>query len=99
VFDSEYSTWVADGFLSNLPTADRAAIARGLGDANQRANNLSATALFYQIAERIAPSTVTAHSLANVRRRIEIQAANEKRRPVVTDHLDQDRLVRARVTQ
>ena len=98
IFDSEYSTWVADGFLSNMSTADRVAIARGLGDISQRENNFRAATLFYQIAERIEPSAAPTRALGAVRRRIEIQAANEKRRPIVTDHLDQDHLVRTRIT-
>jgi hypothetical protein len=99
VFESEYSTWVADGFLSNMTTADRAAIARGLGEANQRTGDWRAASLFYQIAQRIEPAAVIGRDLEAVRRRMEIQKENEARWPVVTDHLDQDRLVRARITQ
>jgi len=99
VFESEYSTWLADGFLSNLATADRVAMARGLGEAEQRRGDGRAAALFDQIAQRMEPSAATARALETVRRRMELAAANEKRRPMVTDHLDQDRLVRARLTR
>jgi hypothetical protein len=94
--DSELAEWNVDAFMSDAPHADQIAMARGLGQAEQRLGNLRAALLYNQIAQRIEPDAVTARALQTVRARIQTETKNEARRPVVSNHLDQDRLVHAR---
>jgi hypothetical protein len=94
--DSGYTVWNADAFLNDVPHPDQVAAARGLGQAEQRLGNLHAALLYDQIAQRIEPDTATGRALDAVRARIETETKNDARRPVVSDHLDQDRLVRPR---
>ncbi len=94
----EFTPWVAEGFLGNLPDAQRAVLARGLAEAQQRLGNLRAALVYDQVAQSIEPVERVQRMLETVRGRVEINAKNEGRRPVVSDHLDQDRLVKARVT-
>jgi Tfp pilus assembly protein PilF len=91
--DAEYSIWNWDAFLPQAPPADRVAVARGLGATEQRLGNLRAAWLYYQIAQKMEPDAATGRALAAVRARIGTDTKNEARRPVVSDHLDQDRLV------
>ena len=95
--ETEFTSWVANGFMGTLPDAERVTLARGLGEAEQRLGNLRVALLYFQIAQRIEPADRVQTVLDTVRRRVEASAKNEGRRPVVSDHLDQDRLVRARV--
>jgi cellulose synthase operon protein C len=94
--DSELAPWNVDAFLSDAPHADQVAVARGLGQAEQRLGNLHAALLYNQIAQRIEPDAATGRALEAVRARMETETKNEARRPVVSNHLDQDRLVRPR---
>ena len=91
--DTEFSAWNADTFLNDAPHADQVAVARGLGQAEQRLGNLHAALLYDQMAQRIEPDTATGRALDAVRARIETEKTNDARRPVIGDHLDQDRLV------
>jgi tetratricopeptide (TPR) repeat protein len=95
----EYDQWIADSFLSDLSQADRVAIARGLGTAYQRMNVLARAAVFYQIAQRLEPADGIARSLATVKSQIQLAVWNEARRPLVTAALEQDRLVKPRITR
>ncbi len=94
--DSTYTVWNADAFLSDALRADQVAVARGLGQAEQRLGNLRAALLYDQIAQRIEPDAATGRALEAIRARIETETKNDARRPVVSDHLDQDRLVHPR---
>ena len=96
--ETEFTSWTTTEFLGNLPDSERVELARGLAVAHQRLGNLRSALVFYQIAQAIEPVDRIQRALETVRGRVEINAKNEGRRPVVTDHLDQDRLVRARVT-
>ncbi len=95
--ERDFSSWVADGFLAELPLPDRVAIARGLGEANQRLGDLRAALFYNQIALRLAPTDAVRRNLETLRAQLENEAANLARRPVVSDNLDQDRLVRPKV--
>jgi cellulose synthase operon protein C len=97
--DAELSPWIADQFASNLPMADRVAMARGLGDAEQRLGNGRAALFAYQVAERLQPADRIRRAIEAIRTQREIDAKNNARRPLVTDNLDQDRLVHAKVTR
>ena len=94
-----FDSFTASGFLAQLPMADRVAVARGMADANQRLGNGRAAVLFYQVAQALAPSDATARALAGQRAQLDLTARNAARRPVVSDHLDQDRLVHPRFTR
>ncbi len=94
--DSELAPWNVDAFLSDAAHADQVAVARGLGLAEQRVGNLHAALLYDQIAQRIEPDAATGRALEAVRVRIQVETKNEARRPVFSNHLDQDRLVHAR---
>jgi tetratricopeptide (TPR) repeat protein len=95
--DSEYTEWVARSFLPNLDSVERASLARGLADAQQRLGDLRAAFLYEQIAQFIAPSDAARRSVNALRSRIHVEMQNDGRRPMVNDALDQDRLVRPKV--
>ncbi len=95
--EAEFQPWIADQFATNLPLADRVAMARGLGDAQQRLGDSRAALFAYQIAERLQPTDRIRRAIDTIRAQREIDTKNEARRPVVTDNLDQDRLVHAKV--
>jgi hypothetical protein len=95
--DSEFTEWVAKSFLPNLDIAERASLARGLADAQQRLGDLRAALLYEQIAQFIAPSDAARRSVSALRSRIHVEMQNDGRRPMVNDALDQDRLVRPKV--
>jgi hypothetical protein len=67
-----------------------------LGEAHQRMGEFRSAELFYRIADSIAPEDRLGRAIASLRARIEAGEKNEALRPVVTDNLDQDRLVRSR---
>jgi hypothetical protein len=92
--DSEFNEWVAKSFFPSLDNAERASLARGLADAQQRLGDLRAAFLYRQIAQFIAPSDASRRSVAALRARLDLEAKNDARRPMVNDGLDQDRLVR-----
>jgi hypothetical protein len=91
--DTEFTTWNSDAFLNGAAHADQVEMARGLGQAEQRLGNLHAAWLYDQIAQRMEPDAATGRALDAVRARIETEKTNQARRPVVSDALDQDRMV------
>jgi hypothetical protein len=95
--DSEVTEWVAKSFLPNLETAERASIARGLADAEQRLGDLLAAFLYANITQFIAPSEAARRSVNALRTQLDNEIKNEARRPMVNDSVDQDRLVRPKV--
>jgi Flp pilus assembly protein TadD len=95
--DSEVTEWVAKSFLPTLSVAERASLARGLSDAQQRLGDLRAAFLYANVAEFIAPSDATRRSIVTLRAQLANEVTNEGRRPMVNDALDQDRRVRPKV--
>jgi tetratricopeptide (TPR) repeat protein len=91
--EGEFMPWVADQFASNLAPADRVAVALALGSAHQRMGDLRAALRSFQIAQQLQPAAATLRSIGTLRAQMEIEAKNNARRPVVTNNLDQDRLV------
>jgi len=89
----------AEGFLSEMALADRVEVARGMAAAYQRVGNLREAAAMYEVAQKLSPDDATRRALAAVRTRIELDAKNAARRPVVSKELEQDRLVHARLTR
>jgi hypothetical protein len=95
--DAEATEWVAKSFLPNLETAERASLARGLADAQQRLGNVKVAFLYANIAQYIAPSDATRRLLDNLRAQLDNALKNDARRPLISDSIDQDRLVRPKV--
>jgi len=91
--EGEFMPWVADQFASNLAAADRVAAALALGNAHQRMGDLRAALRSFQIAQQLQPAAATLRSVETIRAQMETDAKNNARRPVVTNNLDQDRLV------
>jgi hypothetical protein len=97
--DGGFTPWVADQFLSGMPVADRVEIARGMAGAHQRLGDVRAAALLDEIAQKLSPDAAAGRALAALKARMELDAKNAGRRPVVTNNLEQDRLVRARLSR
>ncbi len=95
--ESEFTDWLASSFLPNLDRTERVSLARALGGAQQRLGDLRAALLYGQIANHLAPTDAGRRAIATLRARLEADAKNETRRPIVNDALDQDRLVRPKV--
>jgi len=95
---TEFRPWEADAFLNGASEGARLAVARGLGEAHQRLGNWRAAARYFQIAQHIRMQAPVGRSLDGVRARLELDAKNDARRPIVNDNLDQDRLVRPKVS-
>ncbi len=92
--DGEYTDEDADSFLPSLDRPERASIARDLGGAQQRLGDPRAALLYFRMAQHLSPSDVTQRAIAALRAQVDLEAANEMRRPVIGDEIDQDRLVR-----
>jgi len=95
--DSEYTEWVARSFLPNLDQAERASIAQGMADAQQRLGDSRPAFLYANIAQFILPSDAARRTVTVLRAQLDAEAKNEARRPVINDGIDQDRLVRPKV--
>lgn len=91
---AEYSDWEADAFLSAFDRTARVTAARDLGGAYQRLGDPRSALLYWRIAQHLGPNDAGRRAVAALQSLIETEARNELRRPVVTDDLDQDRLVR-----
>jgi hypothetical protein len=91
--EGEFMPWVADQFASNLAPADRVAVALALGSAHQRTGDLRAALRSFEIAQQLQPAATTLRAIETIRAQVELDAKNNARRPVVTNNLDQDRLV------
>ena len=98
VDQSQFDSWTASGFLGTLPDAERVVLARALADVEARLGDARLALLYYQVAQAIEPEARAGRTLVALRARVEGAEKNEGRRPLVSDHLDQDRLVRPRVT-
>ena len=95
--DGEVSEWTAKSFLPTLDKAERASLARGLADAQQRLGDLRAAFLYAYIAHYIAPSDTSLRIMNSLRAQLDNEVKNNARRPVVNDGVDQDLLVRPKV--
>ena len=98
--DTEEGSYIAEQFLAGtgLDEAGRALAARRLAGAYEKLDRLPLASLFYGIANTIQPSEEARRALENVRREERLRAENARRRPVITENLEQDRLVRPRLT-
>jgi hypothetical protein len=89
--------YVADGFLaeSQLPRPERARVARELAGAYRKLGNLKQALLLLRISGYLDPAAPT--GIAALKAEEKRATANELRRPVITENLDQERLVRPRL--
>jgi hypothetical protein len=94
---SEFSPWLANEFLANLERAQRASIARDLSAAEQRLTYTAAALLYEQIAQELAPAALSRGRIDALRTQLDLAAKNDARRPLISDDVDQDRLVRPKV--
>jgi hypothetical protein len=95
--DAEFAPWIADQFISNLPLPDRVAIARRLSETHQRNGDLRSALLYDQIAQHLGPADGQLPLFPTIRTQLDLFIRNNARRPIVTDNLDQDRLVHPKV--
>jgi hypothetical protein len=86
----------ADSFLKFMPDPERLTVARGLGEVNQRLGNTRAALRFYLIAQQIQASDPVKRSADTLRAQLDLESRNAARRPLVSDNIDQDHLVRPR---
>jgi hypothetical protein len=93
---NEVQSNAADSFLKFMPHPDRLSIARGLGEVNQRLGNTRAALRFYLIAQQIQASDPIKRSADTLRAQLDLESRNAARRPLVSDNIDQDHLVRPR---
>lgn len=96
--ETEPQEYLVGQFLrgSDFGLNDRVAVARGLGDAYQRLDDLGHARLYYGVAQKLLPSAVVKQSLDAVQAALDLEAKNAQRRPVVTQNLEQEHLVRPR---
>jgi len=95
--------WLAGQFLNRqgLEAAERARFAAEFAGSLERTDRLLAARVVYKIAlhlagEETAPDEA-AEGLRRVEARLERRMENARRRPVITEHMDQDRPVRPRL--
>ncbi len=74
-------------------------VAKGMAGAYQRTGDLEGAAQMYQRVIDVEPDDAARRALAALKARLELDRKNQSRRPVVSDNLEQDRLVRPRVTR
>lgn len=103
--DSEkFPDWMVSSFLQNTTfhQADRAFFARGLGEAYQRLNEPARSVYYYRLALELdrtpSQSAAIEPALKAMRQALELRQANDARRPVVSQNLEQPHIVRARLT-
>lgn len=92
-------SYLAQSFLENADysTAERAALASGVAQAFAKTNQLAAAQTMYRIALAIAPAPETRAALERVAAEERRREANARRRPVISQKLEQERLVRVRL--
>jgi hypothetical protein len=93
---NQFEPGAAENFLKGMADADRATVARGLGDANLRLGNTRIALRFYLTAQQIQASEAVRRSADTLRAQLDLEARNAARRPLVTNNIDQDHLVRPR---
>ena len=92
--------YLADGFLgaTSLETPQRAEIARQLADCYVKLNQLAPAETLYWIAQQIQPSDPQAErELKSLRAQLDRKRQNDRRRPVITENLEQDHMVLPRI--
>jgi cellulose synthase operon protein C len=98
--EHEYADYLASEFLvdGGLAERERAEIARGLGQAFVKLDQPGAARTLYRIALKLAPVAEVRAELDGIRVAEERRAQNALRRPMIKDGVEQDHLVRPRIT-
>jgi hypothetical protein len=96
---TEFAPNETETFLRFMPDPDRLTVARGLGEVNQRLGNTRVALKFYLIAQGIQASDPVKRTTDALRAQLDLESRNAARRPLVSDNIDQDHLVRPRETK
>jgi hypothetical protein len=102
--DVDEDRWLAQQFLSDqgLSEEQRAGLASDLAHSAEQTERLSLAALLFRLSLDLAPPgpqrAAIQQNLDRVRAARELRAENARRKPVITKNLEQDRLVRPRLT-
>ena len=97
--------WILGTFLqgTDLSAADRAVVARGVGEAYQRLKEPAKAIYYYRLALELdrspAQRTAVQPNIDTLRTELKLRQANQERRPVVTRNLEQPHVVKPRLTQ
>ncbi len=111
--DQSANHYLADQFVSGavrfprnavratqIDRTRRAVIARELADCYSKINMPREAAFYYGIALQIQPSDTEAkNQIRALQAQLELQRANRQRKPVVTENLEQDHVVRPRLAR
>ena len=101
--DVDADRWLTEQFLANQGLGDdaRAALAADLGHALEQTGRLGVADLVYRVALELSPVDLQRQAVAQVLDRVQavrrLRAENARRRPVISQHLEQDNLVRPRI--
>lgn len=102
---AELPEWQVSGFLRNtvLSAAERALVARGLGEAYLRLNEPERAVYYYRLSLALDKSpgqnAAIKPNLEAAGRTLSLKRANDQRRPMVTRNLEQPFIVRPRLTR
>jgi Tfp pilus assembly protein PilF len=98
--DVSERTWLSQQFLSRIGLADdeRATVAAQAAGAYESLNEYSAAALLLGIAQQLRPSPALEKQWNALNTRVALEKENERRRPIVTDEVEQSRTVRPRLS-
>jgi predicted Zn-dependent protease len=97
--DSQIDYYSREFLSGESDKAQRAAVARGLGQAETQLGDLNAASLFYRIALKIEPSAEADAALARVKAEQARRDEDARRRPTIRNELGQDWLVRPRLAE
>lgn len=91
--------WMANGFLwqTALGVQDRADIARGLGSVLRRLGRPNSALLLYGIARQLDPKSVSDAEVQSIQAQLQVALANQRRKPLIREQLEQDWPVRPRL--
>ena len=98
----EYSSYMWESFLSGqaLSAQEKSSIAAQLAGVLVRLDRLGEGARLWKVASMLATDeslrTQASHELERVKAQLKLEEADQERRPVISDHLEQKGLVRSR---
>ncbi|MBI3682375.1 MAG: tetratricopeptide repeat protein [Acidobacteria bacterium] len=92
--------WAEQFFAgSGMSDGQRATLARELADSLARTGRLSSAVIAASVAESIQPSSENAARIGSWKAELARQRANQLRRPVISEYLEQERPVRPMLAQ
>jgi hypothetical protein len=101
--DVDADRWLTEQFLANQGLGDdaRTALAADLGHALEQTRRLGVADLVYRVALELSPVDLQRQAVAQALDRVKavrrLRAENARRRPVISQHLEQENLVRPRL--